>query len=382
MRILIAPDSFKGNKSAADIAAAIEEGIHRFDDSIEVIKVPMADGGEGTVDAVIAATEGRRIEKMVTGPLGEQVLAGYAILGDEKTAVIEMASASGLPLVPEALKDPSKTTTYGTGELILDAIDQGCSDVIIGIGGSATNDGGMGAAQALGVRFLDKDGSTCGTGGKDLIRVASIDMSGRDPSLAKTRIRTACDVTNPFFGPKGAAYVYSPQKGADEQMVAALDAGLRHFADIIDKDLGVDIRELPGAGAAGGLGGGLVAFFGATLEPGISLVIEAVRLRSYLDGVDLVITGEGKTDFQTAYGKVPAGVAKAAEDADIPVVCLSGALGKRVEELYDHGMTALFSTANREMTLEYAITNSGELLTQAAENIVRVFAAGRKSKTR
>ncbi len=376
MKIIIAPDSFKGNQTALAVASAIERGIRRFDQNIEIIKVPMADGGEGTVDAAASAAGGHIIKAVVTDPLNGVVEAEYAILQDGTTAVIEMASASGLPLVPDHLKNPGKTSTVGTGELIRHALDSGCKKIILGIGGSATNDGGMGAASALGVKFLDVDGNKTGVTGDDMIHVTKIDISSLDPRIQETDILVACDVSNPFYGPTGAAYIYSPQKGATEEQVISLDNGLRNLAEVIKKSLGKSIANIPGTGAAGGLGGGLIAFLDARLQSGIELILEAVEFEKILRNTQLVITGEGKTDYQTAFGKVPAGVAAAAKKQGIPVVCFSGALGKKIEELYAVGITALFSTANREMTLDYAIDNSLMLLEEGAENIIRLFCAG------
>ncbi len=376
MKIIAAPDSFKGNQSALAVAEAIERGILRFDSSIEVIKIPMADGGEGTVDAASSMAGGRLVKLTVSGPLGDPVEAEYAVIEESRTAIIEMAAASGLPLVPENRRNPSLTTTRGTGELMMHAVNNGYTKIILGIGGSATNDGGLGAASVFGARFFDAEGRETGITGSSLQEIKTIDISGIDPRLANIEILTACDVKNPFHGPDGAAYVYGPQKGADSAMVKELDKGLQNLAGVIRDSLGIDIANIPGAGAAGGLGGGLVAFFGAKLKSGIELLIEATGLEKALEGADLVITGEGKTDFQTAFGKVPAGVGAAAKRRNIPAVCFSGALGKQVEALYPVGITALFSTANREMTLQYAMDHSIELIEQGAENIARLFYAG------
>jgi len=336
----------------------------------------MADGGEGTVEAAALATGGRLVTAFVTGPLNSVVEAEYAILHDGSTAVIEMASASGLPLVPDNRKNPGKTSTLGTGELIKHALDSGCKKIILGIGGSATNDGGMGAASALGVKFFDAIGNETGVTGDDMLNVANIDLSTLDPRIVETDILVACDVSNPFYGPTGAAYIYSPQKGATKEQVISLDKGLRNLAEVIKRSLGKSIANIPGTGAAGGLGGGLIAFLGARLQSGIELILEAVEFEKILRNTQLVITGEGKTDYQTAYGKVPTGVAAAAKKQGIPVVCFSGALGKKIEDLYPIGITALFSTANREMTLDYAIENSLSLIEEGAENIIRLFCAG------
>lgn len=377
MKIIVAPDSFKGNQTALAVANAIERGMRKFDQNLEIIKVPLADGGEGTVEAAASAAGGQIVSVTVTDPLNGSVEAEYAILHDGTTAVIEMAAASGLPLVPDHLKNPGKTSTIGTGELIRHALDSGCRKIILGIGGSATNDGGMGAASALGVKFLDEKGKETGVTGDDMLRVKTIDMSLLDPRIPNTDILVACDVSNPFYGPTGAAYIYAPQKGASKEKVISLDKGLRNLAEVIEKSLGKSIVDIPGTGAAGGLGGGLIAFFNAKLQSGIELILKAVEFDKILENAQLVITGEGKTDYQTAFGKVPAGVAASAKKQGIPVVCFSGALGKKIEELYATGITALFSTANREMTLDYAIDNSLILLEEGAENIIRLFCAGK-----
>ncbi|MEA4848598.1 MAG: glycerate kinase, partial [Clostridiaceae bacterium] len=268
-RIVAAPDSFKGSLTAKEAAEAIEKGIKKFDSSIEVVKVPMADGGEGTVQSMVDATGGRMISVTVKGPMLNEVEAFYGILGDGRTAVIEMAAASGLPLVKPGERNPLKATTYGTGELIRHALDMGCTDIIIGIGGSATNDGGAGALQALGVRFLDADRNDIGAGGGDLGRLQSIDVNNLDPRIKDTVINVACDVDNPLCGPKGASFIFGPQKGADSAMVEELDRNLAHYADLVESTLGVRIKDFPGAGAAGGLGGGLLAFLGANLKKGV-----------------------------------------------------------------------------------------------------------------
>ncbi|MFT9497911.1 glycerate kinase [Anaerosolibacter sp.] len=373
MKIVIAPDSYKGALSSREIANAIEAGAKKALSCIDIIKVPMADGGEGTVEAMVEATGGSLVYVDVTGPLGDKIHSYYGILGDGKTAVIEMAAASGLPLVPMEKRNPLYTTTYGTGELIRHAIENECKKLIIGIGGSATNDGGMGMAQALGIRFLDKYGNVLGFGGKVLEEIQEIDMSNLIPFIKNTEILVACDVTNPLCGPRGASYVFGPQKGATPQIVEQLDKGLENFSSVIFEQLNVAIKDLPGAGAAGGLGGGLVAFLGAALESGIQIMIRASRLEEKIKEADLVITGEGKSDEQTLFGKVPFGVAQIAKKYDVPVICLSGALSDGSEKLYDHGVTALFSVVNRDMSLAEAMNNTYELVKSASENILRLY---------
>ena len=327
-KIIIAPDSFKGSLTALEVAEAIEDGIKEALPSAETVKLPMADGGEGTVECLVNATGGKILKKTVIGPLGEPVEASYGILGDGTTAVIEMAEASGLTLVPQDKRNPMITTTYGTGELIKAALCNGCNKIIIGIGGSATNDGGVGMAQALGVKFLDKDGREIGFGGGELKKIEKIDITGLDKRIKNTEILVASDVKNPLCGPNGASYVYGPQKGATPEMVKELDEGLAHLAEIIKRDLGKDIKDIPGAGAAGGLGAGLIAFLDAKIKPGIELIMEALRFEEKVKDATLVITGEGKIDRQTVYGKVPVGVAKVSKKYNIPVL----AIGAVVEE--------------------------------------------------
>ncbi|MFK7691295.1 glycerate kinase [Paenibacillus sp. HJGM_3] len=377
VRIVVAPDSFKGSLSAVEVARSIVTGLGRSGLEADIVQVPMADGGEGTVDAVLTAIGGERRTLTVTGPMGEPVEAFYGVLEDG-TAVIEMAAASGLPLVPEMRRNPLQATSYGTGELMRDALDRGCTRLLLGIGGSATNDGGMGMAQALGVRFIDAAGRELVTGGQQLERIERIDVSGLHPRLAagEVPVDVCCDVTNPLCGPNGASAVYGPQKGATPAMIERLDKGLDLYAMRIAMYLGVRVRDVPGAGAAGGMGAGLLAFCQAQLKPGIRELTALTRLEESIRGASLVITGEGRTDAQTANGKVPAGIAALGQQHGVPVVCLSGGLGDGVEELYAHGLTALFSIANRPLTLDEAMREGAALLEQAAENIARLYAAG------
>ncbi|MEF3302872.1 glycerate kinase [Paenibacillus sp. GYB003] len=377
-RVVVAPDSFKGSLSSVAAAEAIRAGVLRAAPDAGTTIVPMADGGEGTVDAVLAAAGGDRITVTVVGPLGEPVEAAYGLLPDGRTAVIEMAAASGLPLVPAEARDPLRTTTFGTGQLIRDALGRGATRILIGLGGSATNDGGMGMAQALGVRFLDDGGNEItahGCGGL-LERIASIDASGLDRRLSSASVTVLSDVTNPLCGPSGASAVYGPQKGATPETVERLDRGLKRYAERIAAHNGQRVDDVPGAGAAGGLGAGLLAFCGAELKPGIGVIMELAGFESSIRGAALVITGEGRTDGQTAFGKVPAGIAAAARQAGVPVVCLSGGLGEGSETLHEIGITALFSIANRPMPLETAMESADALLAEAAENIVRLYRAG------
>lgn len=374
MNIVIAPDSFKGSLSALEVANAIEKGVEKVDDTISVKKIPVADGGEGTVEALVTATGGKIIRLKVTGPLMEPVDSFFGILGDGTTAVVEMAAAAGITLVPESKRNPLLTTTFGVGELIAAAMDYpGCRRIIIGLGGSATNDGGMGMAQALGARFYDKEGKIPGQGGRYLNQVASIDISGLNAKLKTTEIIVACDVTNPLCGEKGASRVFGPQKGATPEMVDTLDKGLSHYATIIETLLSRPIASIPGSGAAGGLGAGMLAFCNASMRPGIEIVIQYCEAEKWIKNADVVITGEGNTDFQTAFGKVPVGIARVASHYQVPVLCLSGGLGKGFEETYSHGIDAAFSIFPCAMTLKDAMDNTEELLIQRTVALVRLI---------
>lgn len=373
MKILVAPDSFKGSLTALEAAENIKRGIHNYDPKINVDLLPMADGGEGTVQSLVDATDGEIIEKEVTGPLGNKVEAFYGLLGDGKTAVIEMAAASGLPLVPEEKRDPSKTTTYGTGELIASALDAGAQKIIIGIGGSATNDAGVGVAQALGAEILDKHDEQIGYGGGNLDQIEKINLENLDSRLNDVEVLVACDVDNPLYGENGAAYVYGPQKGADQKMVEKLDQNLRHFNQIVIKELNKNTNEIPGAGAAGGLGAGLVAFLDAELKPGVDIILDFINFKSRLEGVDLVITGEGMLDGQSIYGKTPVGVSRSAAQKGIPVVAVAGTLGSGVEKVLDHGINAYFSIIDKPAELEEIIAETPELLSNLSEQIMRTL---------
>jgi glycerate kinase len=376
MHIVIAPDSYKGSVAAFSVAQAMERGIQRVFSDAKIFKAPIADGGEGTVEALVAATSGAFCQAVVTGPLGETVTAQWGILGDGATAVIEMAAASGLPLVAPARRDPGVTTSRGVGELIRAALDQGLRRLIIGIGGSATNDGGAGMAEALGVRFLDAAGESLPPGGAALNRLAAIDLSGLDQRLRDTQVRVACDVDNPLCGPRGASAVYGPQKGATPAMVIELDQALRRYGHIAAQTFGRDVAEQPGAGAAGGLGAALLWFANARLQPGIEIVIEAAGLRDQIRQADWVITGEGATDYQTAFGKAPVGIAKVAQEFGVPVVCLSGGLGRDYQSIYASGIDAAASTTPRPMTLEDCLAAGPALIEDAAERLARLIAIG------
>lgn len=373
MKIVIAPDSFKESLSALKVADAIEKGFKRHFPDAEYLKIPMADGGEGTVQSLVDATEGEIIRKKVTGPLGEPVEAFFGILGNKTTAVIEMAAASGLQFVPVKKRNPLITSTRGTGELIAAALDYGVNHIIIGIGGSATNDGGAGMAKALGVHFLDRNGNEIGEGGGSLGDLMSIDLADIDSRLKEIKIEVACDVDNPLTGKSGASAIFGPQKGATPEMVAQLDMNLGHFADIIDCDLGKKIRDVSGSGAAGGLGGGLLAFLNAELKRGVDIVIEATRLSQFVQDADLVITGEGKIDGQTIFGKTPIGVAKTAKRFGAPVVGIAGNIANDSDIVHDYGIDAVFSIVPGVVLLEDAFAHAAEYVERTAANIAAVW---------
>ena len=373
MKIVIAPDSFKESMTALEAATAIKMGFDKVLPNAEYIKVPMADGGEGTVQSLVDATNGRIIYETVTGPLGDPVDAFYGLTGDGKTAVIEMAAASGLHLVSEEKRNPLKTTTKGTGELIRKALNKGVKHLIIGLGGSATNDGGAGMAQALGVKLLDTNGNQIGYGGGELKKLDSIDVSNIDPRLTDTVIEVACDVDNPLTGERGAAVVFGPQKGASPEVVQRLDDNLGHFAEILKRDLDKDIAHIPGTGAAGGLGAGLLAFLNVNLKRGVDIVLDFVGLEEKIKDATLVITGEGKIDRQTIYGKTPIGVAKTAKKYSIPVIGIAGSIGEQSEVVYEYGIDALFTIVPGAVELEEAIKHAEQYTVGIAENIARII---------
>ncbi|MBJ3813803.1 glycerate kinase [Shimwellia pseudoproteus] len=376
MKIVIAPDSYKESLSALEVASCIEQGFRAIFPAAQYIKLPMADGGEGTVEAMVAATGGRRIGVDVTGPLGETVAAFYGLCGDDRRAIIEMAAASGLELVPPARRNPLLTTSWGTGELIRHALDQGVTHIIIGIGGSATNDGGAGMLQALGARLLDASGQQIAAGGGALASLDRIDTRQMDARLRQCQIDVACDVSNPLVGPEGASAVFGPQKGADAAMVARLDAGLAHFAGIIARDIGCDVRQLAGGGAAGGMGAALFAFCGAGLRPGIEIVTDALHLDDQVRDADLVITGEGRMDSQTIHGKVPCGVAQVARRHQVPVIGIAGSMTADVGVVYEHGIAAVFSVLYRICTLDEALNQAADNVRMAARNIAAGLQVG------
>lgn len=376
MKIVIAPDSFKGSLTALQAAEAIEKGLKSVLPSAEFKKMPMADGGEGTVQSLVDATGGELLVERVSDPLGNEIEAEYGILGDRTTAVIEMAAASGLTLVPPTRRNPLVTTTYGTGQLIKAALDRGCRKLIIGIGGSATNDGGAGMAEALGVKLLTSGGQPISPGGGGLGALDAINVSELDSRLAATTTVVACDVDNPLTGKNGAAYVYGPQKGATPKMIETLDANLAHFASIVQRDIGKVVGEITGAGAAGGLGAGLIAFLDAELKSGVDIVIDAVQLEEQFEDASLVVTGEGEINFQTVFGKTPVGVAKLAKAHRIPVIAIAGSLAEGAEEVHEAGIDAIIDIVPAPMSLESAVENAFDLTVKAAERAARFISIG------
>jgi len=377
MNIIVAPDSFKGSLTALEAADAIVQGVRDVVPDAEIVSVPLADGGEGTVEALVRATEGRIVKAKVTGPMGDPVEARFGLLGDDVTGVVEMAQAAGLFLVPPDKRDPLVATTYGVGELMLAALDAGCTQLIVGLGGSATNDGGAGMAQALGVRLLGPGGKELGRGGAALQQLERIDLSGLDPRIPRAVIYAASDVTNPLCGPNGASAVYGPQKGASEEMVPMLEKALWRYGGVIAEQLQVEVRDLPGAGAAGGLGAGLVAFAGAKIRSGPSLVLELLRFEEYLEAADLVLTGEGKIDRQIEFGKAISGVALLAEKHGVPVIALTGWLAEEDHKLAERGVAAVMPIAPGPIGEQEAMEKAGELLQAGAERAMRLVVLGR-----
>ncbi len=373
MRVVIAPQALKGSLTAEEVGQAIALGVQAVYPQAHVDIVPVADGGEGTVQALVDATGGELVWQTVTGPLGTPVSAFFGLLGDGRTAAIEMAASSGLPLVPQAQRNPLLTTTYGVGELLLAAIERGCRHFIIGIGGSATNDGGAGMAQALGASLLTEHGTPIARGGAALTTLSHISLERLDPRLQDCTFEVACDVTNPLCGPTGASAVYGPQKGATPKMVQQLDVALDHYAQILESDLGQSVRDIPGAGAAGGLGAGLIAFLHATLRLGAQLVLEAVKLERYVRAADLVITAEGQIDEQTAYGKSVGAVATLAKRYGLPVLALAGGLGNDYQKVYGLGVDGITVLPSGPMTLPYAMEHAAILATDATERMLRLL---------
>lgn len=376
MKIVIAPDSYKESLSAMAVASEIEAGFREIFPDAEYRKVPVADGGEGTVQAMIDASGGRLVELRVRGPLGEPVSAFYGMMGDGGTAVIEMAAASGLELVPAARRDPMRTTSYGTGELIRDALDAGARRFVLGIGGSATNDGGAGMLQALGGRLLDGAGNDLAPGGAALATLDKIDLSALDARINDCVFDVACDVSNPLVGPQGASHIFGPQKGATPEMVASLDAALRHYADVIARDLGRPVADVPGAGAGGGIGAAMLVFLGGRLRPGSEIVTAAVGLDAAVADADLVLTGEGRIDSQTIHGKTPVGVARVAQRHGKPVIAIAGCLAPGAEAVHAHGIAAVFGAVSRPCTVEQALADAAANVRVSARNIAAVLRLG------
>jgi len=371
--IVLAPDSFKESITAREACEAMERGIKKVNSKITCIHVPMADGGEGTMQSLVDSTGGKIYSLRVTGPLGDEVEASYGILGDGETGILEMASASGIQLVPVGKRNPLISTTYGTGQLIKACLDQGVKRLLIGIGGSATNDGGAGVLQALGGRLLDAEGNDLSFGGGQLGKLVRIDLENLDKRLDDVEIEVACDVTNPLCGERGASYVFGPQKGATLEMVEDLDNNLKHYGEIIKNQLGKDVIDMAGAGAAGGLGAGLMAFLNGKLKKGIDMVIEYSGLEEKIKDADMVWTGEGSIDFQTQYGKTPFGVAKVAKRYNKPVIALAGRIGDDIDVLYDNGINSIFCIMKGVISLEEALEQGKENLEKTSENIIRLL---------
>lgn len=376
MKIVIAPDSFKDSLSAEKVADAIALGLADVLPQAQIIKCPMADGGEGTVDAIVAAGNGQLRRNTVQGPFGAPVQASWGWLPDSHTAIIEMAEASGLQRVALDQRNACTSSTYGTGELIKAALDAGAQRIILAIGGSATNDAGAGALQALGLRLLDAEQQTLARGGLALTHLTAIDLQGLDSRLAEVRFEIAADVNNPLCGEHGASAIFGPQKGASPEQVQLLDTALDHFADHCARVLPRDVRHEPGSGAAGGLGFAAKAFFGAEFRAGVEVVAELVRLAEAVKGADLVITGEGRFDAQTLRGKTPFGVARIAQQHGVPVVVLAGTLGEGYQALYEHGINAAFAVTSGPMTLEHACAHASRLLTDRARDVARLWTLG------
>lgn len=375
MKFLFAPDSFKGSLSSKDIIALLTEQAEKIFPGCECVSVPMADGGEGTMEVLVDINNGKFITIPVKGPLFEDTEAVYGML-DSNTAIIEMAAASGLPMVPDDKRDPMNTTTYGTGELVKHALDSGYRNIIIGVGGSATNDGGIGCMGALGVKFLDKNGKEVYLGGKGLAEIVDIDVSGLHPAAKDATFTVMCDVTFPLLGPEGATYVFGPQKGADKPRLEALEAGMTNYVNVINEKFGEYIGDKPSTGAAGGLSAALMVFLKAQLKSGIQAVLELSDFDKKLDGVDVVISGEGRADHQSANGKVLYGVGTSARKRGIPAIAIVGGMMKGAEALYDCGITSIIPTINGVMTIEDAMTNAKELFDSAAYRTLMLVKAG------
>ncbi|MGH2449539.1 MAG: glycerate kinase [Chloroflexota bacterium] len=382
MKIVIAPQAYKGSLHAPQVAEAIARGVRQIFSRAELVLLPVADGGEGTVQALVRSSGGELVTSRVVGPLEEPVDATWGVLGDGQGAIIEMAAASGLPLIRREERNPLITTTLGTGQLIERAMDRGLSRLIIGLGGSATNDGGAGMAMALGVRFLDGEGRELPLGGGSLIHLAKIDITDIDPRVRDLSVEVASDVSNPLCGPEGASSIYGPQKGATPDMVMRLDAGLANYARVLERDLGVNVSDIPGAGAAGGLGAGLVAFLGATILPGVEVVFQAIKLDQHLRRTSLVFTGEGRMDRQDIYGKAPLAVAERAKQRGIPSVAIVGTTGRDYRIVFHHGLDAVIGIVNRPMPLDRSLMEAESLISEAAMRACRMVRVGMQMEKR
>ena len=373
MKIIISPQGFKGGISGLEAAKAIERGVLAAAPDTETVLLPVADGGDGTLHALVDATGGEIFISTVTGPINQQVEAQWGVMGDGRTAVIEMARASGLAMVPQRRRNPKTTTTLGTGQILKEAIERGFNRIIVGLGGSATNDAGAGMATALGAKFMDSEGNALPPGGAALARLNRIDTDGLIDGLSGVEIVGATDVTNPLCGPTGASEIFGPQKGASKEVVAELDSALANFATVVKRDLGVDVLDVPGAGAAGGLGAGLIAFVGGTLQSGIDMVCQVLEFDRHLEGADLVFTGEGRADKSTVFDKAPVGVARHAMAHGVPSILLAGSLGEGHEELYEHGVASILCISDGAMTFQQALGRTGKMLQGTAERAVRIF---------
>ncbi len=373
MKILVAPDSFKESLSAIQVAEAISKGVLKIIPNAEIIKTPISDGGEGLLDALVNDKNGKIITVKVYDPLYRSIAAEYGILNEGTTAVIEMAKASGLELLKEQEKNPDITSSYGTGQLILDALDRGCQKIIIGIGGSATNDGGMGMVKALGGKFINKEGVELTEGGGALGELSSIDLTNFDKRISNCKIVVACDVTNKLTGENGATFVYGAQKGGSKEQLEFLDKNLEHYAAIIRNHLGIEIENINGAGAGGGMGAGLIAFLNAELKSGIDLILETLEIKKHIKNIDLIITGEGKIDKQTLQGKTILGIAALAKEYHVPVIAITGKIGDNIDEIYKLGITSIFSIVNKPMKLEEAINDVEYLIQSCIETIIRTI---------
>ena len=377
LRIVISPQAFKHSIGAREAALAIQRGVLRAAPDAETVLIPVADGGDGTLAALIDTTGGSYREATVTGPLGDAIQARWGVMGDGETAVIEMALASGLALIPDDRRDPRRATTYGTGELIRAALGDGYRRIIVGLGGSATNDGGTGMASALGARFRDSAGDPLPPGGAALAGLAHVDTAALDPALSETTIIGATDVTNPLCGETGASAIFGPQKGATPETVAELDGCLANYARVVRRDLGIDVLHTPGSGAAGGLGAGLIAFTGAELRSGIDMVCDVLDFDRHAPGADFVITGEGRADRSTAFDKAPVGIARRARQFGVPTVLIAGSLGPGYDTVYDHGIDAILPIGEEPTDLASSLRRGAELLERAAERAIRLYGLGR-----